>query len=781
MSDKVHISGLQGTAIVGHDHWQKPVPQPIVIDVTFSTDFAQASDADDLHFSLNYAVISNKIARYLTSTHQRNFHSLGGLGQALMSELADERAACSAVNLKVAAPKLDIRSVVSYSSSIIESEANTDAKENSSSFPVEGVYRIEGLRALALIGVFTFEREAKQYVVVDVDMGVKGHLDVSRISEGLHSFLERTNFKTVEALIKACAQWVLSFAPETNWAAVRVAKPNAIVYTDSVGVSGKYTRADFADMSKTGLESPESPYGAKSAADAISTTPFDLPVTSPTSFSGQHTVYVAFGSNEGSPTANIARALQLINDHPQMHVDAVSALYVSKPMYVTAQSDFYNGVARVVVRDMAPHDVLSALKHIEYNELSRVKVVDNGPRTIDLDIVLYGKACVNTQDLIVPHRAMLSRTFVLAPLCELLPPDFVHPVTAEPVHDHWAKLRATPADSALQESPVLEQVVPGSGERSLRLGPQRATHIMAIFNATPDSFSDGGMHCDLTEAEIQAVARGMVEQGATIIDVGGCSTRPGSTQPSADEETRRVVRVVRSIRAARDLDSVLLSIDTYRAGVAQAALAEGADIINDVSMGTHDAAIFDVVASSGCGYVLSHSRGTPATMAKLTDYSYSGDDNLVEYWIGAQEALPETDRAVVQGVCRELARQVCAAEARGVRKWQMILDPGVGFAKNTQQNLSLLRHASRLKQYAQLDTNANRYTSFQGMPVLLGTSRKKFLGEITGTSRADERVVASAAAVVASVQQGADVVRVHDVRAAREAAQTADAIFRGVH
>lgn len=781
LSDKVHITGLQASATVGLDHWQKPVPQPVQVDVVFATDFARALDADNLAFSLNYAVVSAKLAHFFAQSAQRNFRSLGGLGDALMRALDQERLACSAVEVRVAAPKLAIHALVSFS----EKTAEPGAAPGDAS-----VYTLSGLRALTLIGVFTFEREAKQYVVVDLQLGVPARaLDVCAVSARVHQYLERSNFKTVEALIKKTAQLVLASTPEVAWAAVRVTKPNAIVYTDGVGVSGRYSREDFAEDEAEPNGDPTVPLGVSSAgtgskavsgsapADAAASIPFDLPVASPESFSGTHTVYIAFGSNIDA-LANITRGLRLLEDHPSISLDATLALYVSKPMYVTDQQDFVNGVVRVRVRDMTPHQLLAHLKHIEYAQCARVKHGDNGPRTLDLDIVLFGAACVNTPDLTVPHRAMLLRTFVLLPLCELLPPDFIHPVTAEPVHDHWAKLAASPADAAVQESHLLVHMVPGSGARALLSGPTRPSSVMAIFNATPDSFSDGGVHCDLLPQDILAAARRMVQQGATVIDVGGCSTRPGSEPPLAQEEARRVVRVVQTLRAAPDFEPVLISVDTYRASVAEAALAAGADIINDVLMGTADPAMFDVVARAGCGYVLSHLRGTPATMASLTDYSAPCDDHLVQFWHdvdGPVAPLPAPDRAVVEGVCRELARQVHLAEARGVRKWQLILDPGVGFAKTTAQNVAVVRHARRLKQYAQWDSATARYTAFAGMPVLVGTSRKRFLREI-----ADGGDVALAAAVVASIQQGADVVRVHDVAGAASAVRTADAIFRGV-
>ncbi|SGZ51841.1 CIC11C00000001196 [Sungouiella intermedia] len=758
MSDKVYISGLEGSAIAGVDHWQKPVPHPVLVDVAFSTDFSRASDSDNLQYSLNYAVISDKISSFLKKSHQRNFQSLGGVAEAVFDLLLTERAICTSVDLKVLAPKLDIRAPVSYTFS----------------GPQSGTYHIEGLRALTLIGVFTFERLNKQFVLLDIDMSVPStHLNVPRVSESVHDYLEQANFKTVEALVKRTSQWILQNFAAVESVSVRVTKPNAIVYTEGVGVSCLCTRAEFAG------EEPISISGASKASEA-----FDLPVESKTVFSGSHTAYIAFGSNEGNQLGHIRLALEILNGHERISVKSTSSLYVSKPMYYTNQPDFYNGVFKITVHDMTPHELLLVLKDIEYGKLARVKDFENGPRSIDLDIILFDDVTVNSPDLVVPHKSMLDRTFVLQPLCELLNPDFLHPVTAEPIHNHLKKLLNTPTDPSVQESSELDIVIPGTSGRHLRfnINGKLPTAIMGIFNATPDLFSDGGDKYHLEPSQIVAAVLKMKEQGADVIDVGGVSTRPGSVEPLVEEELRRVIPVVQAIRQERLLDDILISVDTYRAQVADQAVAAGADIINDISMGTFDDELIDVVAKHGCGYIMSHTRGTPATMSKLTEYN-AGPTSLIEYSIDPRSGLlpPLMDVNVIHGVCRELALQIQAAMDRGVKKWQIILDPGVGFAKDLKQNLEILRHAKRFKQYAQIDLDKNLYLSFHGMGLLIGTSRKKFLGTLTGQAVADQRVIATAATVVASIEQSADMVRVHDVEEVKQAVQTGDAIYRGIY
>ncbi|GEQ70784.1 hypothetical protein JCM33374_g4463 [Metschnikowia sp. JCM 33374] len=730
MSDKVHISSLEGKAIVGLDHWQKPVPHPVFVDVDFATDFSKAK------------------------TNRETSVRLGDLGSVILKDvLHDEAAVSSSIDVKVSAPKVDIRAPVSFSVSSTS----------------RAVYQIHGLRALTLIGVFTFERLNKQYVLLDIDLTVGDpHLNVSKVSESVSGYLERANFKTVEALVASSCQWIFQNFPTVETAGVRVTKPNAIVYTEGVGVSCVYSRADFE--SKPLLTLPEVLSQHKSSENLISSQEqqqdspsresspsFDLPVETTSDYAAPITSTLLLGT---------------------------SSLYVSKPMYYTDQPDFYNGAVHLQVEDLSPHDLLNVIKEIEYKELRRVKDFDNGPRSIDLDIVLFDRITVTTADLVVPHKSMLDRTFVLQPLCELISPDFTHPVTAEPIHNHLARSLAALSDPELQESPKLVSVTPGTNGRRLRFNHDNTSPsvLMAIFNATPDSFSDGGSKLFLTPEKIVAEALDMKEKGAQIIDIGGVSTRPGSSEPPSQEELARVLPVVEAIRGEARLNDILVSVDTYRADVAEQVLEAGADIINDISMGLYDNKIFNVVAKYGCGYVMNHTRGTPATMSKLNKYG-PPNSSLVEYNIdersGMMPLLEGSTRNLLNGVCRELASQLRLATESGVRKWQVIIDPGIGFAKDLSQNLSIIRHARRFKKYAQVDLTVESYVSFHGMAVLMGTSRKGFLGKLTGQEEAKLRVVSSTASVVACVEQGADIVRVHDVKETKEALQVADAIYKG--
>jgi len=243
--------------------------------------------------------------------------------------------------------------------------------------------------------------------------------------------------------------------------------------------------------------------------------------------------------------------------------------------------------------------------------------------------------------------------------------------------------------------------------------------VMGILNITPDSFSDGGVHLDHSKAMHAALQ--MESDGAAIVDVGGESTRPGAAAVEVQEEIERVVPVIEEIRRRSD---VAISIDTRKAAVARAALDAGADMVNDVSALVFDGDMAPLVAERGIPVVLMHMRGEPATMQQHAQY----DD-------------------VVAEVKNELGERIAAARAAGIR--QIVVDPGIGFAKNGEHNLALLARLGELRALA---------------PVLVGASRKAFIGNLTGRPAGPERMVGSLAAVAAAQRGGAAIVRVHDVR-----------------
>ncbi|MBV8858569.1 MAG: dihydropteroate synthase [Acidobacteria bacterium] len=262
------------------------------------------------------------------------------------------------------------------------------------------------------------------------------------------------------------------------------------------------------------------------------------------------------------------------------------------------------------------------------------------------------------------------------------------------------------------------------------------TLVMGVLNVTPDSFSDGGRFFD--RARALEHAERMMEDGANILDIGGESTRPGSRDVDAEEEIRRVVPLVEAL-AGRVY--VPISVDTTKASVARAALEAGAEIINDISGLRFDPALADEVARVGAGLVLMHSLGTRETLHTLP---------------------PAAD--IMREVLETLGRGVAEAQRRGVARMSIVVDPGIGFGKTHEQNVELL---------ARLDAVVAAFPDF---PVLVGTSRKRFVGTLLGGAPVEERLHGTLATVAAAVLRGAHVVRVHDVRPAVETVKVIDAI-----
>jgi dihydropteroate synthase len=285
-----------------------------------------------------------------------------------------------------------------------------------------------------------------------------------------------------------------------------------------------------------------------------------------------------------------------------------------------------------------------------------------------------------------------------------------------------------------------EQFFPVSADRVLSLDPFA---LMGVVNVTPDSFSDGGQFTSAEEVAQFALA--LIDQGATVIDVGGESTRPGAARVSVDEQIRRVVPAITRIRAR---SNVAISIDTTHAAVAEAALDAGADFVNDVSAGTEDSAMFRMLAKRGAGVVLMHRLAPP------------DQDNYSDRY--AKEPVYGD---VVRDVAAFLLARAEMAMAAGIPREQIALDPGLGFGKSVSQNYELLARTSELVAL--------------GFPVLVGASRKSFLGAVTGREDPEQRIIGSVVAAVAAYGGGARIVRAHDVGAHREALLVAHAVLRG--
>jgi dihydropteroate synthase len=269
----------------------------------------------------------------------------------------------------------------------------------------------------------------------------------------------------------------------------------------------------------------------------------------------------------------------------------------------------------------------------------------------------------------------------------------------------------------------------------------KRTYIMGVLNVTPDSFSDGGDFNSLETAFNQV--QEMVKAGADIIDIGGQSTRPGAEDVSLEEELNRVIPLINAIRKSPDLvlANIPISVDTTRSQVAEMAVKVGGDIINDISGATFDSKMLSVVAQLNVPIILMHIRGTPQTMQTLTHY---------------QDLMGELKQF--------LQERIQAAIHQGISPDHIIIDPGIGFAKTVTQNLEILRNLTQLRSL--------------NCPLLVGTSRKSFIGHLLNQPDPKQRVWGTAATCVAAIANSADILRVHDVKEIVEASRVADAIYR---
>ena len=530
---------------------------------------------------------------------------------------------------------------------------------------------------------------------------------------------------------------------------------------------------------------------------------------------GRSTAVVAIGSNQGDRVELFRAALRALADAGVV-VQRHSCLYETAPAYVTDQPAFLNAAMVVRVDDPAtaadPVKLLDVLKRVE-RDLGRAEGGRRfGPRPIDLDIIFHERGVHRCARLEVPHPRYAERGFVLAPLADL------HTGAGIAGGDSFnVAAGLTTALKLWRQSGGEARVALGAGgggggggdgdedetvpvdaiRRVVPLGDAlwswgHRTMIMGILNATPDSFSDGGALLSRDDADTDAestesgdgasrvdvaravaAARRLVASGADFVDVGGQSTRPGATRVSPEAEAARVVPVIRAVAAALAEDAkassnasdarasskrasrAFVSVDTFYGSVASAAARAGADVINDVSAGTLDAGMLAAVAATErpTPYVAMHMRGDPTTMqsAALTRY----DD-------------------VSRRVGEELAARAADAAKAGVEPWRLWTDPGLGFAKTHEGCWDLLANLRGVRDAVTREGGGGLARA----PMLVGASRKGFLGAATGKAAASARDPATAAACVAGVLAGADVVRVHDVDAVVDAVRVADAVAR---
>ncbi len=450
------------------------------------------------------------------------------------------------------------------------------------------------------------------------------------------------------------------------------------------------------------------------------------------------TVYLSTGSNLNDRQGNLNNAIRLLDSHTNIRVCRVSSVYETEPWGYADQPAFLNQIVEIET-DLAPLDLLRALKALE-KEAGRVPTFKYGPRVMDVDIIFYGGEIFEGENLSIPHPQLEQRAFVLVPLAELAG-DFLHPRTGQSVKELMR---------AIDTSGVKLWSATGKSDakRGFPLNWGSRTYVMGILNITPDSFSgDGLLRGENYLDDVMQQAHCFVSSGADILDIGAESTRPGAQAVPADDEIIRTLNVIRSLRV--EFPDVILSIDTYKASVAQVALKAGADWINDVWGLRADEQMANLAGDLGVPLVLMHNRSRPA-------------DVSLQQRLGGRYVGVDYDN-LIEDVKRELMVSVNMAHSAGVRDENIILDPGIGFGKTVEQNLELLDRLGEIRAL--------------GFPVLLGSSRKSFIG-YTLDLPPDQRIEGTAASVAVGIARGADIIRVHDVEFMVRVARMTDAIVR---
>lgn len=424
-------------------------------------------------------------------------------------------------------------------------------------------------------------------------------------------------------------------------------------------------------------------------------------------------------------------------------------LYETDPAYVTDQPKFLNSAVRGFTKH-GPLELLGMLKKIE-KDMGRTNGIRYGPRPIDLDILFYGKFRVSSENLTVPHERIWERPFVMAPLIDIIGSDVENDTIAAwhslsnfsgGLFEAWDKL----GGDSLVGKDGMSRVLP-VGNRLWDWSQK--TSVMGVLNLTPDSFSDGGKFQPVKYAVSQV--RQMISEGADIIDIGAQSTRPMATRISAEEELERLAPVLEAVKDMVEEEGRILSVDTFYSKVASEAVKKGAHIVNDVSSGKLDPKMFNVVAGLKVPYIAMHMRGDPTSMQNADNLTYND---------------------VCKQVALELSSRVTDAELSGIPAWSIVIDPGIGFSKNTEQNLEILSGLKRIRQEI-----AKKSLAVAHGPLLIGPSRKRFLGEICNRPAASDRDPATIASITAGVLGGANIVRVHNVKDSLDGVKLCDAML----
>ncbi|CAG8451784.1 9352_t:CDS:2 [Acaulospora colombiana] len=705
LNDKIIIKNLAVRSIVDVDAWERVKCQPILINLAIEKSISKAGETDEFSFAIDYREITKAVTKFAEESTHKSVEALAdGIAQICVKEFNVPR-----VSVRVENPRALLRAT-SAGAEIARTHENyiepVHLNDN------RDIIFVKDLKLSTIIGINPWERESKQIVILNLTIYFNFRVgnspcDYRMIVKRISEHVEESSYKTIEAISTAITRIAVKQC-NVNKITVRVDKPNATTFSESAGVEITRNSSYFAQISQI-AEIKSLPGGY------------------------EHVVFIGLGSNIGNRYGSISEALRQIEESCNCKVLDTSFLYETSPMYVADQPKFLNAACKVAT-NLSPDELLGKLKNVESN-MGRVKVVDYGPRLVDLDILFYDDIEYKSDTLTIPHPLICEREFVLRPLCDIAN-KFEHPKqfkTCEQLLSQYLK-------SNDNSKNVVNKILPIHDSQWIL---NSKTHIMGVLNVTPDSFSDGGLY-DSTESAV-AHAERLASEGADIIDIGGVSTRPNANDVPVEDEIARVIPVIKAIRTKGTINTPI-SIDTFRAVVAEKAIEAGANVINDVSGGQHDPDMFRVMAKANVPVCIQHSRGNPKTMASLNHY----DD-------------------LISDICAELFERVKQAIEAGVKRWNIIIDPGIGFAKNSSQNFQILKRFHELM---------GEGSPLKGFPCLIGVSRKGFIGEATKQSVAKNRGWGTAAACSAAIAGGVDILRVHDVKEMVDVARVSDRIWR---
>ncbi|CAG8463757.1 237_t:CDS:2 [Dentiscutata erythropus] len=749
MGDKIIIKNLLVRNVTGVDSWERLKRQPVLINLTLNKNISKAGEKDKLTYSINYGTVSKAVSKFAEDSICDSVEVLAeGIAKICVNECHAPR-----VTVRVEKPRALLHAASAGVEIIRTKEDYDHVGSNSNTQPNyinshQDLIFIKDLRLSAIIGVNPWEREEKQTVILNLtiysnlnvnssqnDAVTKPH-NYRTIVRTISKYVEESTYQTVEAFAITAARIAITQCL-VDKVTVRVEKPSALVFAESAGIEITRSQSDFADEARH-ISQPQLDFlNGKRFRNSRSTIPEQAEViksTLPKEY--KHFAFIGLGSNLGDRVKNINEALQQLEKICKCKVLDTSFLYETSPMYVIDQPNFLNAACKIAT-NLNPEELIKELQAVELNlGRSRENAIRNGPRTIDLDILFYDDIECSTDTLVIPHPLMHEREFVLRPLCDIAK-RFEHPKLYKTCEQLLSQYLKSPN---YDKKNTIYKVLPIQNSKWIW---NSKTYIMGVINVTPDSFSDGGQFYSVESAVSHA--ENLIAEGADILDIGGMSTRPNADEIPIEEEIARVIPVIQAIRS-KGITDIPISIDTYRATVAEKAIAAGANLINDVSGGQLDSDMYRIMAKMNVPICLQHTRGNSKTMTKLTQYE-----------------------DIITDICSELFERVEKAIEAGVKRWNIIIDPGIGFAKNYEQSFQILKRLHEL---------TGRNSPFEGFPCLVGPSRKGFIGDATKQPDAKKRGWGSAAACTASIAGGADVLRVHDVKEMVDVAKVSDRIWR---